>query len=95
MINETRFYFANLTADVTRAARAARDGDTKRYTQATVLAYKTLKKLRATGRQEAYDEGLLLMSDLRGSKETGTLDAFMNRASVLGAQFTPIPLDRS
>jgi len=71
-----QFYFGNLGADVMRCALAATGGDEKKYEDSFARAQKTLSFLRAVGRPEAYEEGLLLLRGLVYAREDGTLDVF-------------------
>lgn len=71
-----QFYFANLGADVMRCVVAAQAGDEKKYEDSLTRAQKTLSFLRATGRLEAYEEGLLLLRALFYARADGTLDIF-------------------
>lgn len=71
-----RFYFANLGADMMRCVVAAQAGDEKKYEDSLVRAHKTLTHLRATGRPEAYEEGLLLLRALFYAKANKSLESF-------------------
>ena len=70
MTHSAAFYFANLGADVARGASAIRRGDEARYGDALSNAYRTLEKLRATLRYEAYEEGLLMIRGLALARAT-------------------------
>lgn len=89
-MSDARFYFANLTSDVARCARAALNGNEKRYGESLSRAHKTLMFLRDTGRPEAYEEGLLLLEGLRHAKEEGVLTAFSAQVDTLATQYSPI-----
>lgn len=70
MTRDASFYFANLGADVTRCVSAARRGDTVRYDDSLVRAYRTLEDLHKTARPEAYEEGLLMLRGLALARAT-------------------------
>ena len=86
MIQEARFFFANLGADVARCASAAQEGDEERYQASLGRARKTLAHLHAANRPEAYEEGLLLLRALDLARQDKTLARF---ASDLNRLITP------
>ncbi len=88
-MNDAKFYFANLGADVTRCIKAAERGDEGRYEDSLERAHKTLAHLRASHRPEAYEEGLLLLSGLEYARKDGTLELFQSNVNALSATFSP------
>ena len=89
-MNDAKFYFANLGADVARCIKAAEAGDEKRYEDSLERARKTLAHLRTANRPEAYEEGLLLLSGLEYARKDGTLASFQSNVNALSAAFSPL-----
>ncbi len=89
-MNDAKFYFANLGADVARCVKAAEADDETRYQDSLVRAQKTLALLREANRPEAYEEGLLLLSGLEYAREDGTLESFRSNVNDLTASFSPL-----
>lgn len=89
-MNDAKFYFANLGADVTRCVSALQSGNLARYEDSLARARKTLSHLREAGRPEAYEEGLLLLSGLEYARENNTLQSFRINVNALSATFSPL-----
>jgi hypothetical protein len=89
-MNDAKFYFANLGADVARCIKAAETGNEKRYEDSLARARATLAHLRTTGRLEAYEEGLLMLRGLEYARTNNALKSFQSHTSVLSAQFSPL-----
>ena len=88
MTGDAAFYFANLGADVSRCASAARQKDTVRYADSLARAHETLKKLRATERPEAYEEALLMLRGLEYARSSPqTLASFQSSLDALIGTF--------
>jgi hypothetical protein len=89
MMHSATFYFANLGADIARCAAAAEQGDESRYGASLVRARQTLKALHATGRPEAYEEGLLMLRGLALARESPTALTRFRTAldALIGASF--------
>ena len=92
-IGRGKFYFANLWADVMRCVRAAEAGDDKRYDDSLARAQKTLAYLRAAGRPEAYEEGLLLLSGLFYARTDQKLAAFAKNLNKMVSVIIPHTLN--
>lgn len=90
MIRDARFYFANLTTDLARAARAAQEGNEARQQSALTLAFKTLRCLRGVGHTEAYEDSLLLMQGFRIATQERTLNEFSAYLAQLGNEYSPL-----
>ena len=89
MIRDAAFYFANLGADVTRCANAAKQGDAVRYRDSLVRAHRTLAQLREMKRPEAYEEALLMLRGLDYARVTPkTLVSFQSSLDSLMATFS-------
>ena len=86
-MNDAKFYFANLGADVVRCISALQSGNIARYEDSLARARKTLASLRAAKRPEAYEEGLLLLSGLEYAREDGQLESFQSNVNALTASF--------
>lgn len=89
-MNDAKFYFANLGADVTRCVSALQSGNLARYEDSLARARKTLSRLRGANRPEAYEEGLLLLSGLEYARQSNTLQSFGINVSALSATFSPL-----
>ena len=89
-MNDAKFYFANLGADVTRCVSALQSGNIARYEDSLARARKTLSHLRAAKRPEAYEEGLLLLSGLEYAREDDQLESFQSNVNALTASFSPL-----
>ena len=86
-MNDAKFYFANLGADVTRCVSALQSGNIARYEDSLARARKTLSHLRETDRPEAYEEGLLLLSGLEYARQDNKLESFRSNVNALTASF--------
>jgi len=86
-MNDAKFYFANLGADVTRCVSALQSGNIARYEDSLARARKTLSHLREADRPEAYEEGLLLLSGLEYARQDNKLESFRSNVNALTASF--------
>ena len=89
-MNDARFYFANLGADVARCVAALQAGNIARYEDSLARSQKTLALLREVKRPEAYEEGLLLLSGLEYARQDGNLESFQSNVNALTASFSPL-----
>lgn len=89
MTRDASFYFANLGADVSRCITAAKEGNETRYQDSLARAHKTLEALRASGRPEAYEEGLLMLRGLAFARATPeSLSSFQTSLDSLITTFS-------
>ncbi len=72
----TKFYFANLGADVARCIRASKDNNETRYKSSLTRAYKTLGHINRAKQYSSYEEGLLLLRGLALARADNKLDAY-------------------
>ena len=79
MTRTAAFYFANLGADIIRAARATDET----YEASIERVKRTLQLLRTCGRPEAYEEGLLMERALIYARESGTQDMLERTVNAL------------
>ena len=86
-MNDAKFYFANLGADVTRCISALQAGNLARYEDSLARSQNTLALLREAKRPEAYEEGLLLLSGLKYAREDDKLESFRSNVNALTASF--------
>ena len=89
-MNNARFIFANLGADVVRCIKAAEKGDEVRYQDSLVRAHKTLAHLRMAKRPEAYEEGLLMLRGLEYARSDNELKSFQVNATAISAALSPL-----
>ena len=88
MTRDAAFYFANLGADVSRCASAAKQGNESRYNDSLARAYRTLEQLHETARPEAYEEGLLMLRGLDLARTVPeSLDSFKTSLDSLISSF--------
>ena len=89
MTHDATFYFANLSADVSRCVNAAKENNQARYDDSLVRAYKTLELLHKTNRPEAYEEGLLMLRGLALARtEPESLESFQSGVNALVGSFS-------
>ena len=86
--HDSRFYFANLLADVARCVRSAEAGNEERYKDSLLRARRTLSNLRGSG--SAYEESLLLLRGLAFAREASALGAFSKQVDTLSLSFAMV-----
>ncbi len=89
-MNDAKFLFANLGADVARCVSALQSGNRARYEDSLARSQKTLALLRGAKRPEAYEEGLLLLSGLEYARQDDKLESFRSNVNTLFASFSPL-----
>lgn len=89
-MNDAKFIFANLGADVARCVSALQSGNSARYEDSFARSQKTLALLREAKRPEAYEEGLLLLSGLEYARQDGKLESFQANVNTLTAPLSPL-----
>ncbi len=81
----TKFYFANLGADVARCIRAAKDNNELRYERSLARAYQTLDYLHKARCHTSYEEGLLMLRGLALARADGRLNIYESRVNSIVA----------